>query len=214
MIKAFIFDMDGVIADSEPLHIAAEKAVMKSFGVKISTHKLHSYTGVTSKFMFDDLIKTYHLPVTFDQMFQAKEKIYFKLLQTKLKPISGVITFLHHLQKRGYLLAVASSSDRKYVTYILQKLGIFPLFKAIVTGNDVKKGKPDPEIFLKAAKLLKVKPSACVVIEDASYGVTAAKKAGMTCFGFISKNSGLQDLSQADRIFSSFRQLKKSVCHS
>lgn len=106
-----------------------------------------------------------------------------------------------------YLLALASSNNRKIVDSIMDRFDLSKYIKVSISGEDVLKGKPNPEIFLKAAKKLDVKPSNCVVIEDAFAGVQAAKAAGMKCIGYKNLNSGKQDLSDADLIVESFSEL-------
>jgi HAD superfamily hydrolase (TIGR01509 family) len=117
-----------------------------------------------------------------------------------LRPIDNALELIGFLKKAGFRLALATSSYTEYAQLVLEKLGIDSVFDKMVTGNDVSKGKPDPEIFLKAAEQLGVLPEECMVIEDSGFGVQAAKKAGMFCFGFRSPNSMNQDLSMADRI--------------
>ena len=112
-----------------------------------------------------------------------------------------------NLNKQGFLLALASSSPHVQIDYILNKFELKRYFHTIVSGEDVEAGKPHPEIFLKAAELVGARPDSCVVIEDSYHGVTAAKKANMKCIGFINPNSGNQDLSQADMLISSFKDL-------
>jgi HAD superfamily hydrolase (TIGR01509 family) len=105
------------------------------------------------------------------------------------------------------MLAVASSSHRRLVQYVLRKLEITRLFDLIISGEDVAHGKPDPEIFLMSAKRLKVRPAECLVVEDAKLGVEAAKEAGMKCLGYRNPHSGNQDLSKADIVTDDFSSL-------
>jgi len=207
MIKAVIFDMDGVIVDSEPMHIEAEKRILLRYGVKISTDELRTYTGTTAEFEFTDLIRKYNLNTTVDRLFREKETLLFELLERKTRPTKGVVKLLRSLKQRGLKLAVASSGHRKLVHYFLEKLKIAALFDSVVCAEDVTRSKPDPEIFLKAAKGLRVDPTECIVIEDAKLGVEAAKSAGMKCIGYRNPNSGNQDLSKADLVVDNFTKL-------
>jgi len=207
MMKAVIFDMDGVIVDSEPAHIEAEKRVLSKRGVKITDKELRAYTGTTAEFEFTDLIRKYHLTSTVDRLFREKEDILLKLLEKEMKPVKGVVGLIRSLKERGLRLAIASSGHRKLVNYFLRKLKIHDLFDSVVCAEDVTRSKPDPEIFLKAAKSLGLKPSQCIVIEDSKLGVEAAKSAGMKCIGFQNPNSGNQDLSNADFIIDDFSKL-------
>jgi len=207
MIEAVIFDMDGVIVDSEPMHIEAEKQILSAYGVKASTEELREYTGTTAEFEFTDLIRKHKLNTTVERLFHEKEKILFSLLEKKTKPMKGVIKLIRDLKQLGLKLAVASSGHRKLVNYFLQKLELADAFDSVVCAEDVTRSKPDPEIFLKAANSLEVNSAACIVIEDAKLGVEAAKSAGMKCIGYRNPNSGDQDLSKADFVIDDFSKL-------
>jgi beta-phosphoglucomutase family hydrolase len=207
MIKAVLFDMDGVIAETEHVHIEAEKKTMLKYGVKITEDELHRYTGTTAKQMFTELIARYRLDTTFEKIFNEKEQVMFKLLETNTQPVKGVVELLHRLKEKHVKLAVASSSHRRLVQYVLKKLEITGLFDSIITAEDVARGKPDPEIFLKSAHRLNVSPAECLVVEDAGLGVEAAKTAGMKCLGYRNPNSGNQDLSKADIVTDDFTSL-------
>jgi beta-phosphoglucomutase family hydrolase len=207
MIKAVLFDMDGVIAETEHVHIEAEKQTMLKYGVQITEDELHRYTGTTAKEMFTELIATYKLNTTFEKIFNEKEQIMFELLEMGIQPVKGVIELLHRLKEKHVKLAVASSSHWRLIRYVLRKLEITELFDSIISAEDVAHGKPDPEIFLKSAKRLKVSPTECLVVEDAGLGVEAAKAAGMKCLGYKNPHSGDQDLSKADFVTDDFSSL-------
>lgn len=207
MIKAVIFDMDGVIVDSEPMHIAAEKQVLLKYGVKITTDELRTYTGTTAEFEFTDLVRKYKLDTTVEELFREKETILFKLLEEKTQPIEGVIQLIKSLKNHGFKLGIASSGHRKLVDYFLQKLKIERFFDSVVCAEDISRSKPDPEIFLKSANALRVEPRECIVIEDSTLGVEAAKLAGTKCVGYRNPNSGNQNLSRADLVIDDFTEL-------
>jgi len=207
MIKAVIFDMDGVIVDSEPIHIEAEKQTLLKHGVKITTEELRTYTGTTAEFEFNDLIRKYRLKTTAKTLFDEKEVIMFRLLEERTKPTKGVIDLIKILKQQGFKLGIATSGHRKLAHYYLNRLGIESLFDTVVCAEDITRSKPDPEIFLKAAQKLGIEPAKCVVIEDAKLGTAAAIKAGMKCIGYRNPNSGNQDLSKADWIVTDFTKL-------
>lgn len=206
-IKAVIFDLDGVIAETEHVHIQAEKETMLKHGIKISEDELHQYTGTTAKQMFTDLIRRYQLRTTFDEIFSQKEEIMFKLLERGVEPTRGVIELLYRLKKARIRLGIASSSHKRLIDYVLNKLGITRLFDSVVGAEDIRNSKPDPEIFLTCASRLNVGPSECLVVEDSMLGVEAARKAGMKCLGYKNPNSGNQDLSEADIVTDDFSNL-------
>jgi beta-phosphoglucomutase family hydrolase len=198
MIKAVIFDMDGVVAETEHIHIQAEKKTMLRYGVRISEDELHEYTGTTARVMFAELIRKYKLDTTFEKIFDEKEEVMFKLLRKGVQPTKGVDDLILKLKHMKIKLAIASSSHRRMIEYVLNWLKIAQFFDSVVGAEDVSRSKPDPEIFLKTAQLLKVKPEECLVIEDSKLGVEAAKRAGMKSLGYFNPNSGKQDLSGAD----------------
>jgi len=207
MITAVIFDMDGVIVDSEPIHIEAEKQTLLKYGVKITTEELRTYTGTTAEFEFNDLIRKYKLNTTAKTLFDVKEDIMFRLLEERTEPTKGVIDLIKSLKQQGFKLGIATSGHRKLAHYYADKLGIASFFDAIVCAEDITHSKPDPEIFLKTAQRLGVEPTQCIVIEDAKLGIEAAVKAGMKCVGYSNPNSGNQDLSKADWVVSDFTKL-------
>ena len=207
MITAVIFDMDGVIVDSEPIHIEAEKQTLLKYGVKITTEELRTYTGTTAEFEFNDLIRKYKLNTTAKTLFDVKEDIMFRLLEERTEPTIGVIDLIKNLKQQGFKLGIATSGHRKLAQYYLNKLGIASFFDTVVCAEDITRSKPDPEIFLKAAQRLGVEPAKCIVIEDAKLGIEAAVKAGMKCIGYSNPNSGNQDLSKADWLVADFTEL-------
>ena len=207
MIKAVIFDLDGVIVESEDAHIQAEKQTLRKYRVNISTEELHKFTGTTAKAFFTEIIGKNKLNTTFEEINNQKEEILLKLLGQDAEPTHGVLNLIQKLRQRGIKLAIASSSTRRLVDYVLKKMNITRLFDCVVVAEDVEFSKPDPEIFLKAAKKLAISPSHCLVIEDAKLGVEAAKRAGMKCIGFRNPHSGNQDLSKADIITDDFSRM-------
>lgn len=208
MRRAVIFDMDGVIVESEYAHIEAERQTFLKHDIRISPKELHKYTGTTARIMLTDLIKKYGIDTTFEEIFREKEEILFKLLKKDLHPTKGIIDLLKELKKENVKLAIASSSHGRLIKHVLAGLDIAHFFESIIGAEDIMHSKPDPEIFLKSAKQLNVDPAECVVVEDAKLGVEAAKKAGMKCIGYRNPNSGNQDLSKADIVISDFSKLR------
>jgi beta-phosphoglucomutase family hydrolase len=207
LIIAVIFDLDGVIVESEDAHIESERQTLQKYNVNISAEELHRYTGTMAKIMFTELIAKYELNTTFEEINGQKEEILFKLLAQDAEPTKGVLNLIQKLQQREIKLAIGSSSTKKLVNFILNKLELTHVFNRVITAEDIKHSKPDPEIFLKAAIELGVKPSQCLVIEDSKLGVDAAKSAGMKCMGYRNPHSGNQDLSKADAIIDDFSKV-------
>ncbi len=199
MIKAFIFDMDGVIIDSEPMHLEIDKMVMKDFGIKIPDEELNVFVGVTNIQMWSELRASHKLKASVEELLE-KQNEYKKQMfgRGDLSPINGITELIEDLKDKGIKIGLASSSSKEFIELVLRNLNIYDEFNIIVGGGDVSNSKPAPDIFLKAAEFLKVAPEECMVLEDSSHGVKAAKTAGMKCIAFKNPNSGEQDLSLAD----------------
>ncbi len=208
MIKAVIFDMDGVIIDSEPLHYESDLLTLKHFGIEISPEALNQYVGVSNRVMWEDLKEKYNLAASVDQLLEKQSCTKQHLIGSKkLEPITGIPGLLEEIKNAGVKIGLASSSDRSFIEMILNSLGIIGFFEVIVSGDEIKKSKPEPDIFLKAAEELKVNPNDCLVIEDSQHGVKAAGLAGMQCIGFQNPNSGTHDLSLADVVVTSITEI-------
>jgi len=207
-----IFDMDGVIIDSEPIHIACEKEMFRRFGLVVSDDEHHTFVGTSDETLWSYMERRYGLPVQMDEAIRLTQVLYREYLEkTPIAPISGITELIAKLAENHFALALASSSPHDQIHHVLESFGIRPYFQATVSGEEVEAGKPDPAIFLKAAQRVGVDPGHCLVIEDSYNGVTAAKNAGMTCIGFRNPNSGDHDLTRADKIVHSFREVSPGV---
>jgi beta-phosphoglucomutase len=179
--RAIIFDMDGVIIDSMPYHFLAWYEVLRVYGVRVSCFDVYTKEGENWEMTLKDLLIRAGIkpkPGLLKEIFLKRQKIfksYFKRFIFK-----GADNFLACLKKQGYILGLVTGSPSQEVSKILP-LRILSLFDSLVTGNQVKRGKPHPEPYIKCAKSLGLKPSECVVIENAPFGIESAKKAGMFC---------------------------------
>jgi HAD superfamily hydrolase (TIGR01509 family) len=220
MERCVIFDMDGVIIDSEPVHQECERQIFKILEINVSDEQHNALIGATDETMWFRIGDLYKLSMTVPKIIQLKKSLYMEYLRKEgcLKIITGIPELIADLDKNNFLLALASSSPHEQISYVLESLGIRHYFQSIISGEDVKVGKPDPEIFIKAAESVGVSPESCVVIEDSYNGVTAAKNANMKCIGYKNPNSGNQDLSDADITVSSLEKISvamvKSILHS
>lgn len=207
MFKAVIFDMDGVVVDSDRILHDIEQEVFKDFGIKITDEEHLSWVGTTAEKFWAGLKEQCGLKQSVDELIAAnREKTLEHFRVCPLEPMEGILEFLDELKDQNIKFALASSASSIRADLILKRLDLADLFSNRVTAQDVVNGKPDPEVFLKAATKLGVDPSEAVVIEDAKYGVQAAKAAGIKCIGFNAV-PGRQDLSEADLIVGGFKEL-------
>ncbi|HEX9027284.1 MAG TPA: HAD family phosphatase [Clostridium sp.] len=208
-MKAVIFDMDGVIIDSEPIHLKVDIETMKALGCNISIEELEKYVGATNEYMFADIKKNYNISKSIEEIINYKvEMTKQKIIQSDLEPIEGIKELLSELKNKNIPTAIASSSPRSFIDVVVSKFKLQDYFRFIVSGEEVANGKPAPDVYIETAKKLGMLPRDCTVIEDSKNGVLAAKAAGMKCIGFQNVNSGNQDLSKADTIVKSIVEIK------
>jgi len=200
-MKALIFDMDGVIVDSEPMHTAVTIEVMQSYQVHFTTAEMDRFIGMSMRDFFSILKKEHALAAPVEAMIQRQiDGIYRHIKEDPQQPVPGILEILAYLKSRGIPAAIASSSPKILIEAIVARLQIADAFSLLLSGEDFPRSKPDPAIYLTAAEKLGVNPADCLVIEDSQNGTIAAKDAGMRCIGFQNPNSGQQDLSRADMI--------------
>ncbi|CAM3513859.1 MULTISPECIES: HAD family hydrolase [Saccharibacillus] len=201
MIEAFIFDMDGVIIDSEPLHFDVDRQVLEYYGHSITQEQLEGYVGMTNPEFWSILRGEYGMSQTVEEIIEYQLGIKLGVLHAaQMEPIPGIRELLAELRRGGIPRAIASSSPRVFIEAVLDKFGLQGEFDFVVSSEEVPRGKPSPDVYLRAAELLGADPARCVVLEDARHGIAAAKAAGMACIGYVNPNSGNQDLTQADLI--------------
>ncbi|WKV12783.1 HAD family phosphatase [Marivirga harenae] len=181
--KAIIFDMDGVIIDNISYHIEALKIFLKQFGKEVTEEEFQNhYNGRTIQEVILDL-KPGADPKEVMRLAEEKEKIYRDLYSQDLAPTPGLMEFLPKAKKAGLKMAVATSAITANADFTLDGLNIREYFDAVIDSTMVIKGKPDPQIYIKAAEQLNISPENCVVMEDALAGIQSAKSAGMDVIG-------------------------------
>ncbi|MFX1379180.1 MAG: HAD family hydrolase [Promethearchaeota archaeon] len=174
-----IFDMDGVLADTGPIHYESWVKMAAEIGVEFTREIFNETFGQQSPTITRKLVGPELEEVLVEKWANLKEQYYREMIREKLKPLPGAIRIIKDLKSAGFKLAIGSSGPPENVELLLSQLKIKPFFDTIITADDVNKGKPEPEVFLHAAKNLNIKPENCVVIEDAPVGIKAAKRAGM-----------------------------------
>ncbi|MEK6894931.1 MAG: HAD family phosphatase [Nanoarchaeota archaeon] len=201
MVKAFIFDMDGVLVNSEKIKADTWKVVLVKYGVLNGDEWYEKKIGTPGKVLAQKAIEEFSLPIGFEELFHEKHAAYLERLKQSSVPIESTINFLKSIPKEKFKIAISSSMNRSAIESQMTFLGLYELFDAVTSGLDeVEKDKPHPDIYLLSAKKLNTPFEECIVIEDSSLGVESAKRAGMKCIGFISPCSGNQDLSKADLV--------------
>ncbi|MCE5341661.1 MAG: HAD family phosphatase [Planctomycetaceae bacterium] len=216
MVKAVIFDFDGVIADSEPSHFAATNKVLEQFGVQLDKDEYYtSYLGYTDTQMFEAVRDKFELNIDTPQieMLIDQKGIFFEqLIRHAEHLIEGIPQFIKMLNTGGIKIGIYSGASRDDIELMLEGSDFADCFDVIVCAEDVEKGKPDPEGYLKALELTnkknhsEIQADQCIVIEDSQWGINAAKKAGMRIIG-ITNSYPADELEDADLIIDSVSDL-------
>jgi HAD superfamily hydrolase (TIGR01509 family) len=201
-VQAVIFDMDGVIVDSEPYSMRALLDVLRQYGIEPTPDELQRSYGRRVRDDFVDYFSRHGVTADVDTAVAHKHARYYHLAAGHLQPLPGVSALLRRLRGHGCRLALASSGDRVKVAFGMQALALIDVFDAVVTGDDVSHSKPDPEIYLVAAQRLGVPPAECIAIEDAPAGVESAKRAGMRCVA-VTNSVARAQLHKADIVVDS-----------
>jgi HAD superfamily hydrolase (TIGR01509 family) len=206
-IEAVVFDMDGVLVDSEPLHVEAARRLLAAYGVTYSEAENSEFTGFTDAEVFAILKRRHGLASTIDELTRRFADGLIAILERQAVPLPGVPGALVSLRQAGYRLALASSSAPEIIATTLRKLRITEHFPIVVSSVEVGRGKPAPDVFLAAASRLGLPPSRCLVVEDSRNGVLAAKRAGMACVAVPCAATRRQDFTEADVVLDSLETL-------
>lgn len=209
MIQTVIFDMDGVIVDTEPVHHYAYDQHFKELGLAVTPEMYASFTGSSTKNIYSIIKSHFSLTDEVESLVQGKRRLFNDAFDNKqdLYLLDGVEDLIKELHTKGMQLVLASSSANETIERIFKRFHLDAYFTFKVSGEDFPQSKPHPAIFLKAAELSGTLVENCIVIEDSTNGIKAAKAAGIFCVGYQSVNSKLQDYSLADKIISNFNEL-------
>jgi HAD superfamily hydrolase (TIGR01509 family) len=209
MIKTVIFDMDGVIVDTEPVHHYAYNQHFKQLNIDVSPEMYATFTGNSTKNIFERLKVQFNLSDDVPTLVETKRNLFNEAFDSKedLYLLDGVEDLIKDLHQNGMQLVLASSSATVTINRIFNRFGLHQYFTHIVSGEDFPKSKPHPAIFQQAAFLAKTPVENCIVIEDSTNGILAAKSAGIYCIGYDSFHSKMQDYSMADRVIRNFDEL-------
>ena len=203
-----IFDMDGVLLDSEPMHQEIIYETFQLKGIPFDKAYIQTLTGMSAFPMWEKVKRDAQRTESVEELMQFHRDYFFKRLpEVKVPLVPHVKEVLEKFKNEGKHLSLASSSGRKLIDIFTQQTNIAHYFEVIMSGDDVQYSKPNPEIFLKVAQWYGLPATQFTVIEDSTNGVKAAKSAGMQCVGFQNPLSGGQDLSQADSVIHSMQEL-------
>lgn len=207
MHKAIIFDLDGVLINSEPVNIRAGEQAFREFNYSLSNDDLTYIPGRHSADYVPIIIKNNNLALEAEPIAARSHELFHTLWQEMVVLMPGAKDTLTTLKQKGYILALVTSSDRQGVKKFLKKFKFEDVFTVTVSADDVQHRKPHPEPYLKAMELLNQTSDNLTVIEDTAVGITAAKAAGLRCIAVPNSYTKNQDFSQADYIVSSLKQL-------
>ena len=209
-VQSVIFDMDGVITNTMPDHYRAWKTVFGQAGIHVTYEDIYKREGQPGLSSVKEIFREHQKIIdqrTAAQVLKRKEILFKKIVKTRF--ITGARTFLKRLHKKNISLALVTGTSRHELYQILPS-SLRNLFSVVVTGNDVRHGKPHPEPYLRSLKDLKIDPSRAVVIENAPFGIRSAKKAGIRCLALSTSLPKLY-LNEADMVFSSIKELQNKT---
>jgi HAD superfamily hydrolase (TIGR01509 family) len=212
MIDTIIFDMDGVLVDSEK-HWAIEETKYLATWISAPHDEYHKdIVGMSISEIYDHFKSRYDIKMDMKEFLDAYDEMAVDIYENLSNLIPNVMDFLALLRNEGYTLALASSSPRYWVSMAVKRFELEPFFKVTVSASEIGcKGKPAPDIYLFTAEQLRKDPADCLAIEDSRNGVISAKEAGMKCIGLRNGFNEEQDLSRADLVKSGFKELTLDV---
>ena len=211
MIKGVLFDLDGVLVDSESFICNAAIIMFKELGTTVSPEDFKPFTGMGENRYIGGVAEKHKLNIDIEQVKARTYEIYEELVKGKLSPLPGAHEFIRKCREKGFRLVLATSTDRIKMEVNLREIGLAgDTFNSIITGLDAENKKPAPDIYLKAAESVGLEPNECLVVEDAVSGVKAAKAAGCMCLA-VTTSFEASMLSEADWICSSLLEVPDEV---
>lgn len=209
MIQTVIFDMDGVIVDTEPVHRYAYFKQFDELNIAVTEELYTSFTGNSTRNIFQKLKEKFNLEHDVEDLILRKRSIFNDAFDSKedLELLEGVEKLIKELHENGIQLILASSASKVTIERVFRRFKLHEYFTDVVSGEDFPKSKPHPAIFEHAASLSIAPKENCIVIEDSTNGIKASKAAGIFCVGYNSIHSKDQDLSEADVVINHFNEL-------
>lgn len=209
MVNAVIFDMDGVVVNTEPIGYRANKELYKSLGIVVPDDVYATFIGNSDKMIVSKLKDLYSLKQSHEELLEEKYRYYFNAFDnaTDLELLPGVKDLIVDLYNNGMTLVLASSASKRKIEAVFTRFALHDYFKAKVSGEDFEISKPNPEIFIDAVAKTGFPKEECIIIEDSTNGIKAANAAGVFCIGYQSEHSMGQNTSLADKVITDFKQL-------
>lgn len=207
MTAAIIFDMDGVLIDSEPLLLEATNVVLGRRGAHLDASENLAYLGWNQRSYWTDLSRRFELGDALPDLLHEREEVLAGLMERGLEPAPGVVDFAGSLAAAGHRLALATGSGRLLAERVLERIGLAERFPIRACGDEVSRPKPDPEIFLLAARRLGIDPEEALVFEDSVNGVRAARAAGMRVIRVVTDTTRALDFPPVDGMIDGFEGL-------
>ena len=210
-VQAIVFDLDGLMVDSEPIAKQAWRTLLARYGHVLDKDTVNDLFGLRLADSSRLVKERFELPLTIEQLAAEKSEIFLASLDGNLRPMPGLFGLLRAVDSRGLLRAVATSSRGDCALAALRIIGVDDGFAALITADLVQNGKPAPDSYLAAADALSLPPSACLALEDSPYGVQAAKAAGMRCVAVPNEITAELDLGEADWLFPSLDAVAENL---
>lgn len=213
MITTVIFDMDGILVNSEPLHHEVSLVQFEQLNIEVTNELFATFTGNSNKMIYQKIKDRFQLHHEIEDLIAAKNRLFIEAFDKKedLHLMSGVKDLIVDLYNNGMQLVVASSSEMEIINKVFERFDLDQYFTHKVSGNDFPESKPNPAIFLKAAELAQTPVENCIIIEDSTNGIKAAKAAGIYCIAYKSEGVDTQDQSLADNIINDYKELNYQI---
>ena len=209
MKNTVIFDMDGVIVDTEPLHKKAYYQHFNELGAEVDANLFSQFTGKSTRNVYQMVKEIFGINTDTEALIQRKRQIFYGLFDADpaLQLLDGVEVLIKNLHDADFQLILASSAAKSTIDRVFRRFNLFPYFSHLVSGEDFPQSKPDPAIFIEAQRLSGNEKSNCIIIEDSTNGIQAANAAGIFCVGYKSANSKNQNYELANLVIHHFDEL-------